>query len=105
MPGTIPRPLNGVSNGYWLSCRIDTSDFDTVLGYKIEDESNLMALFDENQVLYEIRISFSYGADGDLCLLFNIDHGWHTAKDGSQARGAFQHGDNEPHLLTCDPVG
>ena len=105
VPGTIPRPLNGVSNGYWLSCRIDTSDLDTVLGYEIEDEAYFMALFDEDQVLYEIRISFSYGADGDLCLLFNIDHGWNPAKDGSQASGAFQYGNDEPDLLACDPVG
>lgn len=31
-----------------------------------------MALFDENQMLYEISISFSYGTDGDLRLLFSF---------------------------------
>lgn len=75
VPGTIPQPLNGVQDGYWLSCRVDTSEIDSIIGFEIDDEACFIALFDENQVLYEIRISFSYGTDGDLHLLFNFSDG------------------------------
>lgn len=71
--GTIPAPLDGVLNGYWLDGVIDTSNLNNILGFSDITNGDFTVLFNESEELYEIGYYFSYGTDGTLRILVFFD--------------------------------